>query len=368
MKVLLSTCCSLILVFWTCSTELQAGSETTTLFQTGKMHFEAGEYEKAVEAFSRALQIVEPDTSNVHLVRLARAQAYYGKGDFRRAWADLNAVLRSDGLDGETLVSGLMLRATLNLDYGKDKKAFDDFAAAINTSHVNNSLRSLSFTNRGIALINRGEVDQALNDLNQAISIDPKSGFAHAARGLAYLRADKLESALRDGQRAMSLNPDPPTAKIAQRILKEFSVTGSSPFRVSVPLNEHGQIFVQVRFSKNGPPHRFLLDTGATHSVVNRRLLMEISRESKVQEIGKSKVVLADGSTHPVTRYRVRNTYLFDLPLGEIEVHVFDRKTKGVMNLLGTRSLSNVVVSIDNAKGKVEISRKDVPRNTTETN
>ena len=62
---------------------------------------------------------------------------------------------------------------------------------------------------------------------------------------------------------------------------------------------------------------------------------------------------------HKVTRYKVKTAFLYNLPLGEIEVHVFDGKIKRVTNLLGIRSLGNVAVSIDNASRKAEISRRE---------
>lgn len=346
----------LISVLW-CS-QLQAGTEATILFESGKKCFQTGDYHKAADFFTRVLEAIQPDTPQLHLVKLARAQAYYGTGDYKRAWGDLNSVLRSDDVNGETLASGLLLRGTLNLGQGRDKKAFEDFTAAINSSHGNASLRALSLTNRGIAFVNRGELDKAISDLNQAISIDPKSGFAFAARGLAHLRSDRIELARRDGERAMAMNPDPSTSRIARQVLGELDVSSYGQSSVTVPLNENGQIYVQVRFAKGGTPHRFLVDTGATHTVVDRSLLAHIARETQLREIGKTRVILADGSTHPVTRYRVANAFLFDVPLGEIEVQAFDRKTKGVMNLLGTKSLGKVAVSIDNARRKVEISRR----------
>ena len=82
-------------------------------------------------------------------------------------------------------------------------------------------------------------------------------------------------------------------------------------------------------------------------------------------EIGKGMVTIADGSSHKVTRYKVKTAFLYNLPLGEIEVHVFDRKIKRVTNLLGIRSLGNVAVSIDNAGRKAEISRRE-SRNSKE--
>ena len=293
------------------------------------------------------------------MVRLARAQAYFGKGDLKSAYKDLDEILGSDGVEGELLASGLQLRGVINLRQGRGSRALGDFTAAIKTAHENDSLRSVCFANRGIAFINLGNFDKAVSDLNKAIELDSKSGFAYAGRGLAYLRQDKVEAARRDGEKALSLRPDADTRKIAEKILREMSVSASGPLSVSVPINDGGCIFVQVRFRKNGTPHRFILDTGATTTLIDKDLLEEIRHEAEVTEIGKGIVSIADGSKHKVTRYKVKTAFLYNLPLGEIEVHVFDRKIKRVTNLLGMRSLGNVAVSIDGARRRAEISRKE---------
>jgi|UniRef100_A0A7C4AS25 tetratricopeptide (TPR) repeat protein len=353
LKFLVLTC-----LFFLASNVWAEESDATSLFQIGRRLFETGDYYRAVETFSKILQAAEPDTPAVHLVRLARAQAYYGKGDLKRAWADLNAVLESGAVNGEILASGLMLRGTINLKEGRQKSAFNDFTKAINIDHANKSLKCLALTNRGIAYVNRGDLENAIRDLNRAVSIDPTSSFAYAARGLAHLRSDKIDLARRDSEKALSLSPDPSAAKIAQKILSELSVTQSSANRLALRLNEHGQIFVQVKFGRTGAPHRFLLDTGATHTVISPKLLAEISRETKVTPLGKGMVVLADGSSQSVSRYRVNNAFLFNMPLGDIEVHVFDRKTKAGLNLLGAKSLGNVTVTIDSGAKRAEIARK----------
>ncbi len=337
---------------------LFADSDEVSLFEVGKKYFEKGNYYQAAETFSKILQAIEPDTPHVQLVKLARAQAYYGKGDIKKAWLDLNSVLESGSLNSEILASGLMLRGTINLKQGREKEAFQDFTRAINTDHDNKSLKCLALTNRGIAFVNRGDLQNAIKDLNQAVSIDSNSSFAHAARGLAYLRLDRIDLARRDGERAMALNPDTAAAKIAQKILTELSVSQLDANRLAVRLNEHGQIFVQVKFGRTGEPHRFLLDTGATHTVITPKLLHDISRSTKVTPLGKGKVVLADGSNQSVSRYLISNVFLFNMPLGDIEVHVFDRTTKTGLNLLGMKSLGNVTVTIDNATKRAEIARK----------
>ena len=114
-------------------------------------------------------------------------------------------------------------------------------------------------------------------------------------------------------------------------------------------------MFVDVRFGKRGKPHTFLLDTGATHTVVRPELLPEIEKNTKVRLLGTGLVSLADGSRRPVNRYRVSNVFLDKLSLGDIEVHVFQGKAENIPNLLGINSLKRVTVSMNNTAGKAEI-------------
>jgi tetratricopeptide (TPR) repeat protein len=330
-----------------------------SLFEQGKSYLNSGDYQKAVEIFSRVLGLVQPLSKDRVTALLARAQAHYRASELPDAWKDVMKVLDSNQATGEAIASAYHIRGLIHLKRDRPDKAVEDFTSAIKSPHGDLSLRAVSFVNRGMAYLNAAKYDEAVSDLNKGLELNPKSAFAYAARGLAYLRADNIDMAARDARRALRMDPDPQAKTIAQRILTELSASASGPRSVTVPLNDDGQIFVLVRFSKNGKPHRFLLDTGATVSLVSRDLLNQLSRETEVKKIGRGIVSLADGRQQTVSRYAIKNAFLYNLPLGEIEVHVLDAKTKELINLLGTRSIGNVAVSIDNVAKKAEIVRRD---------
>lgn len=338
-----------------------ADNEVVRLFEKGNSCVKAGNFREAVEAYSDALGRLDDDKKNARVVTLARAHAYYDQGEIESALKDVNSLIQSESVDGETLASSLHLRGRLHLRQGEERAALADFTTAIKTPHENQALRAVSFANRGIIFINVGKFEPAISDFNKSIELDPKSGYAYAGRGLAYLRLDKIDAAKKNAEVALSMQPDDKTRKLAEKITSELSVCASGPLGLEVPIGEDGHLFVQVKFSKNGRPHRFLLDTGATFTLIDRDLLAQIGQETEVKAVGKGKVKTADGSDHPITRYKVKTAFLHHLPLGEIEVHVFDKKMPKITNLLGMRSLHSISVSLDNGGKKALISRKDSP-------
>jgi tetratricopeptide (TPR) repeat protein len=336
-----------------------AKQDLTRMYDEAKRQFKAGKNEQAIEGFSKILGLLPTNQRNAYTVKLARAQAYMNKGDLAKAANDITEVLAAPMVDEETQATATRLTGLLHLKRQKYREALKSFTDAIKTPHENEKLRSACFADRGITFINLEETDKAISDLNKAIQLNPQSGFAYAARGMAYLRSDKIEAAKRDSEQALKLDSGAQTAKMAQEILKELSASASGPLSVSVPLDNRGHVLVQVRFSKKGTPHRFLLDTGATNTLIEESLLKKISQETEVTRIGKSKARIADGSTITVTRYKVKTAFLYHLPLGEIEVHVLEKASGKMQNLLGTGSLRQVAVTIDNAKRTAEIRRTE---------
>jgi len=330
------------------------------LYARGQECLKQGDNDGAIDAFSRALDLVNPEDTNYPKVLISRAHAYLEKNALKEAWKDVQEALKTAESDGNLLVGALHVRGYIKLKKGNQHAAIEDFTQAIKTYHDDMSLRAKSFANRAIVLINAGRADQAISDLNKALELYPDYAFAYAARGMAHLKDDRARKARLDSEKALTMNPDKRTAELAEKVLQMLSISFSGPDRVEVPMSDDGHVYVQVKFGKTGTPYRFMLDTGATHSVVRRELLERIKKESTVtvKEVGKGRVRIADGTIHPVTRYKVSNVFLFNFPLGEIDIGVFDRPLKNVPNLLGIRSLKDISVSIDSAQRKAQVRHK----------
>ena len=70
-----------------------------------------------------------------------------------------------------------------------------------------NPVTSSDYSNRGFASQNHGDVDGAIKDYNQALSLDPKNAEALYRRGLAYQAKGDIDNALADYNQAIDLDP-----------------------------------------------------------------------------------------------------------------------------------------------------------------
>ncbi|MBK9749178.1 MAG: tetratricopeptide repeat protein [Chloroflexi bacterium] len=102
-------------------------------------------------------------------------------------------------------VGALHLRAQFYQDQGDIEAALDDLNLAIEIDpfYVGAYLR------RGIIMSNEyGDTEAALADFNYAIGLDPTDDRVYAARGLNYLRRGETELGINDLKQALALNPN----------------------------------------------------------------------------------------------------------------------------------------------------------------
>jgi len=182
--VLVIVCMAVLGLSWPAI--LIAQENAVEMFEKGKSLLYKGDYAQAIEIFSKIAASLDPSKRNAQVVILAKAKARLAQGDLQHALKDINQVLETEGIEGEILASGLQLRSAVNLHLGREKQALQDLTAAIKVTHDSDTLRSLCFANRGMTFTKLGDSDRAISDLNKAIELDPKSGFAYAGRAEAY--------------------------------------------------------------------------------------------------------------------------------------------------------------------------------------
>ena len=64
-----------------------------------------------------------------------------------------------------------------------------------------------AFNNRGFAYLNKGQYDRAIQDLDQAIKLNPRDANAFNNRGRAYNSKGQHDRAIPDLDQAIKLNP-----------------------------------------------------------------------------------------------------------------------------------------------------------------
>ena len=139
---------------------------------------------------------------------LGRAWAFADKGDLDRAIADLGEAIQRDPDQRVARISrGQLLFKKQDWD-----RAIDDFSAGIQMGggvHApdGDSWALTAFHDRGVCYRNTGDVDHAIEDLDEAIRRDPTSALSFANRGDAYRLKGNLKRALADFDTAIRLDP-----------------------------------------------------------------------------------------------------------------------------------------------------------------
>jgi tetratricopeptide (TPR) repeat protein len=127
----------------------------------GLAYYELGELDKAIENFTKAIEI---NPNNVQAYNY-RARAYNNTAKFEMAIADA------------------------------------DKAITIDPNYSN------AYVRRAYAYTNLEQPEKAVADCTKAISIDPKNADAYANRAIAYMHEEKPELAIEDSSQAMRLDP-----------------------------------------------------------------------------------------------------------------------------------------------------------------
>ena len=162
-------------------------------FDEGNTYFNEGQYNKAIESYSRLVAIY-PDFIQGYY---NRGLAYYKAGKYDEAVADYSRVISSSADANAELYSN---RAIAYLKKGDYENAVKDYSTVIS---INPRLPE-AYHNRGIAYANTGKYDEAIEDYNRVISMKPKNLNVYLSRGVAYTRKRWLTSG-RHAMRAANL-------------------------------------------------------------------------------------------------------------------------------------------------------------------
>lgn len=146
---------------------------------------------------------------------LIRARAFYGMGETDQALKLLKVCL---GLDPDMKQAVKLLRTVQKLVRTKEegnaafkakdyKKAIDLYGQAVQVDPKNKDMNSKILQNRAQAYISVKEYDNAINDCNEALRLDPSYVKAQKIRAKAHGAAGNWKEAVKDYKAVAEANP-----------------------------------------------------------------------------------------------------------------------------------------------------------------
>ncbi|MDJ0874466.1 MAG: tetratricopeptide repeat protein [Desulfobacterales bacterium] len=173
-----------------------AAAETQNWFEQGLVELKNGHYQRAVEAFTFAIEAVPHDFEALNNRGFARIYT----GDYDGAIADCTMAITLNPGSAKAY-NNRGFAYIFKGSYGKALKDFDR-AIAINPRYVD------AYSNRCLARIRQERYPQAVTDCSQALAINPRSAKSLYNRGFARDRQGDPAGALGDYVQALSVNPD----------------------------------------------------------------------------------------------------------------------------------------------------------------
>lgn len=181
---------------------------------------EEKKFQEAVEALNKAI-ILDPNQASFFFVR---STAYLGLGKFAKGIDDINQAIALEPINEQFY----NVRAITNLLLGNLKKGQSDLATSatlgndsakeiltilknhsipLYASDEEEQLDPYFFGKRGAKLILEEKYEDALNDLDIAISLDPSQAIFYTLRGSTYAILGNLAQNIEDLDAAIALDP-----------------------------------------------------------------------------------------------------------------------------------------------------------------
>ena len=172
----------------------------TDWFEKGYAHNEAKEYQDAVNAYTRAIELNPKDAKAYN----NRGNAYNRLGNYQQAIANYNRAIKLD----PKLAMAYNNRGIAYKNLGNYNQAIADYTKAIELDPKD----AKAYTNRGAAYGGLGNYNKVIADCTRAIKLDPKYAMAYNNRGVAYDLLGNHNQAIANYNRAIELDPEDASA------------------------------------------------------------------------------------------------------------------------------------------------------------
>jgi predicted aspartyl protease len=206
----------------------------------------------------------------------------------------------------------------------------------------------------------------AVKLFTKAIDLDAKEPIYHFYISEALTLERKTKEAEQELQVYLKLNPaDPDRVPMAKAGLDVFAAfRGVEVGQIDAPAQPApitfqrvlNLLFAEVTINGQGP-FRFLIDTGATQTVVTEKLAAKLGLKKIATNImhGVGGAGKLDSPIFRADSLKIGDVTVKNLPLGTLSNPILDQLLDGI---IGTPMLSDFVITIDYPRSRIELAKK----------
>lgn len=179
----------------------QDSSDSVSVYNRGQAYRNLGKYKEAIADYTRYLELAPDDPEN-YLVYHNRGVCHNAEGDYSSAIADFDQALSQNSTYSQANLergNAYLIRA----QSGDNERALSDANVYISA----NANEAGGYILRGKAYSALGKTQDALNDMNKAIAIDP-SGQNYCERGRVFHESGQYDKAIGDYDKVLTLMPE----------------------------------------------------------------------------------------------------------------------------------------------------------------
>ena len=171
-------------------------------FEQGNAYFDSGDFDKAIEKYTKATRIALSDCYACYLAYMYRGTAYDKTGHSDEALADYKKVIELVPDFPYTYAE----RGSLYQRHGRYEKAIEDYDRAIRLSlPTDTELIYQVYLKRGWVYAELDQMDRARQDFDKAVELRPDFPPAYLDRGYFHRAHEDYEKAIEDFNMATSL-------------------------------------------------------------------------------------------------------------------------------------------------------------------
>lgn len=167
----------------------------------GNVYLAKGEKEKAILDYTKAIEL-DPKYSSAYL---NRGNAYSDKNEKDKAFDDYNKVISLAPQNADAYLQ----RGGIYYLRGINDKALADFNKGLELNSSSLYYQTFAYIYRADIHIQNNDPENALSDLNKAVSLSPKNALAYYDRGNLYFRKADYDRAISDYNSAINLEGRP---------------------------------------------------------------------------------------------------------------------------------------------------------------